>query len=427
MILVNRWQAVLFLKNGVDRYWRKLAPNAIADGEKAEIRGKLLANAFREPISPIALQIAVLISKMARFDVPKEWPELLPRLADGLRDADDLVQHRCLLVLHHTIKALASKRLAADRRLFHDMVEQMLPFAMRIWEAHHAAFVNVEDESRLAVPLEKATLAIKVLRKSIVHGLRKPHENAEAMNFMASLPAQTRIVLQFRRRFSPATHEALEKYAVLHMKLFTDLLDNHPFSFSPLLRSTLEFVCGVCFPQDASESLLFQRFTIYSLNLIKQVLLCAEYKLPKNPDNVKSDVAEGNRVKSEFFDENTTTEICARIIRDFMPLSQEDLSLWDADPEDYVCEDGGDSWRYSYRPCCESAFLAVFHEHRERLAPVLVRMARENSDPVPAHDLAAILRKDAVYNAVGHAAFDLYDEVSTNSFGLLYFFVLPSI
>ena len=94
-----------------------------------------------------------------------------------------------------------------------------------------------------------------------------------------------------------------------------------------------------------------------------------------------------------------------------MPLSGEDLQLWDSDPEGFVCEDGGDSWRYSYRPCCESAFLAVFHEHRRTLAPGLVEMATENSSPVAAGDLAAVMRKDAVYNAVGLAAFDLYDEV----------------
>ena len=29
-----RWLAVLYFKNGVDRYWRKTAPNAISEDEK---------------------------------------------------------------------------------------------------------------------------------------------------------------------------------------------------------------------------------------------------------------------------------------------------------------------------------------------------------------------------------------------------------
>ena len=50
------------------------------------------------------------IGKIARFDVPKDWPELLPALVQAVQVQDSLIQHRALLVLHHTIKALASKQ-----------------------------------------------------------------------------------------------------------------------------------------------------------------------------------------------------------------------------------------------------------------------------------------------------------------------------
>jgi len=47
--------------------------------------------------------------------------------------------------------------------------------------------------------------------------------------------------------------------------------------------------------------------------------------------------------------------------------------------------------------------------------PVIDFLLLTQSSVVVAHnDLAAILHKDAVYNAVGLAAFDLYDEVKTN-------------
>ncbi len=82
-----------------------------------------------------------------------------------------------------------------------------------------------------------------------------------------------------------------------------------------------------------------------------------------------------------------------------------------------VCEDGGDSWRYSYRPCCETLFLTVFHEHRTVLSPMIVEMAHASSGPVSPQDLRGLLHKDAIYNAVGLAAFDLYDEVSKNLIG----------
>ena len=77
-----------------------------------------------------------------RFDVPREWPSLLPALSNGIQSSDDLVQHRSLLILHHTIKSLASKRLAADRRVFHELVLQLLPYAIGIWQTHHSALMQ---------------------------------------------------------------------------------------------------------------------------------------------------------------------------------------------------------------------------------------------------------------------------------------------
>ena len=38
-------------------------------------------------------------------------------------------------------------------------------------------------------------------------------------------------------------------------------------------------------------------------------------------------------------------------------------------------------------------------------------MVRNTAGPVNSQDLRALLNKDAVYNAVGLAAFDLYDEI----------------
>lgn len=69
----------------------------------------------------IATQISVLIAKVARVDCPRQWPELIPTLVESVKVQDDLQQHRALLTLYHVTKTLASKRLAADRKLFYDV------------------------------------------------------------------------------------------------------------------------------------------------------------------------------------------------------------------------------------------------------------------------------------------------------------------
>ena len=53
-----------------------------------------------------------------RFDCPTNWPSLVPDLVSALKAPQPLIQHRSLLIFHHVIKALASKRLIEDKRTF---------------------------------------------------------------------------------------------------------------------------------------------------------------------------------------------------------------------------------------------------------------------------------------------------------------------
>lgn len=53
----------------------------------------------------------------------------------------------------------------------------------------------------------------------------------------------------------------------------------------------------------------------------------------------------------------------------------------------------------------------TFRHFRDILASVLVDLMWQHHQPVDPDNLPAILVKDAVYRAVGLAAFDLYDEV----------------
>ena len=70
----------------------------------------------------LALQLAVVIGKIARFDCPKQWPELLPVLIDAITTInDELRQQRILLSFYHVIKCLSTKSLAHDRKVFEEV------------------------------------------------------------------------------------------------------------------------------------------------------------------------------------------------------------------------------------------------------------------------------------------------------------------
>ena len=415
-IKIEKSKTIQKKQNTVFRYWRKNAPNGISEEEKVGLRAGLVKT-VGEPVNQIAVQLAVIVSKAARFDVPRDWPELLPALSSAVQDSNDTVQHRGLLFLHHTLKALASKRLAADRRAFHELASQMIGYMLGLWQGLHTAFLAQAGQGakEAEVTLQKAILSLKILRKLIIQGLKKPEDNTDAMSFVCSLFPEARTLLQVRKTVAPHLRENLEKYTVLHLKIWSDLLENHPFAFVQHINVALTFVCSLCFTEQG-DGLIFQRFTIFSLNLLKGVLLCMEYRPAKNVEDTREPgTLQAHAIKTEFFRIDTVSEICRRLVTTYLPLSADDLGLWDEDPEGYAFEEGGDSWRYSWRPCCETVFLTLFHEYREALAPALVAMVRENHAPVDPANLTAILAKDAIYNAVGLAAFDLYDEIDFDS------------
>lgn len=59
----------------------------------------------------------------------------------------------------------------------------------------------------------------------------------------------------------------------------------------------------------------------------------------------------------------------------------------------------------------ETLFVSLFNEFREVWIPVVLDMIRETNTMVAPNDMQGILKKDAVYNAVGLAAYHLYGEV----------------
>ncbi|XP_071449865.1 importin-11 [Hetaerina americana] len=409
-----RWLAVLYFKNGVDRYWRKTAPNAISEAEKSTLRQGLVSN-FREPVNQIAVQLAVLVSKVARFDCPREWPELVPTLLSAVRSEDQLVQHRVLLTLHHVVKTLSSKRLAGDRRLFEDLTRTVFTFVYELWHNHLETFLKLmsEDDSGMVSSLEKALLSLRILRKLTVHGFKRPHESVDAVTFLKVVFDRAKTMLECRKSLQNKSQspELCEKFIIHLTKVLADVLEHHPFSFIPFIRMTLEFSVYYIFTP-AGEGLLFERFVIQQLNLIKGILICIEYKPSKVVEVTKEPATvEAHQIKMAFFVPPTLTEMCHKLVTQYFPLTREELRLWDDNPEGFATDEGGESWKYSLRPCTQTLFVTIFHEYRDVLSPILLEMIRNNHDPVPPSDLEGILRKDAVYNAVGLAAFDLYDEV----------------
>ncbi|XP_072353063.1 importin-11 isoform X3 [Scyliorhinus torazame] len=409
-----RWLAVLYFKNGIDRYWRRIAPHALSEEEKSSLRAGLIAN-FNEPVNQIATQIGVLIAKVARLDCPRHWPELIPTLLESVKAQDDLHQHRALLTFYHVTKTLSSKKLVADKKLFQDLATGIHSFACSLWNHHTDTFLQqiCTGDTGAIHSLERTLLSLKVLRKLTVHGFMEPHKNLEVMEFLNAVFERLKQFLECRRQVNQENtcSEKLEKTIILFTKVLLDFLDYHPFSFISLIQRSLEFAVSYVFT-GAGEGVVFERFIVQCMNLIKMIVKNDAYKPAKNTEESKPETMEAHKIKIYFFSYSTLTEICRRLVSHYFLLTPEELSMWEEDPEGFAVEEAaGDSYKYSLRPCTEVLFLDIFHEYSQTLTPVLLEMVQNLHGPTNVDNTVGLVVKDAVYNAIGLAAYELFDSV----------------
>ncbi|XP_032260246.1 importin-11 isoform X3 [Phoca vitulina] len=289
-------------------------------------------------------------------------------------------------------------------------------FACSLWNHHTDTFlqhVSSGGEAAVLSSLERTLLSLKVLRKLTVNGFVEPHKNMEVMGFLHGIFDRLKQFLECSRNIGTdnVCRDRLEKTIILFTKVLLDFLDQHPFSFTPLIQRSLEFSVSYVFTE-VGEGVTFERFIVQCMNLIKMIVKNYAYKPSKNFEDSSPETLEAHKIKMAFFTYPTLTEICRRLVSHYFLLTEEELTMWEEDPEGFTVEEtGGDSWKYSLRPCTEVLFIDIFHEYNQTLTPVLLEMMQTLQGPTNVEDMNALLIKDAVYNAVGLAAYELFDSV----------------
>jgi hypothetical protein len=67
--------ALIYYKNGIERFWRKSQANSICQEEKQKIRAALVWLLFNEQSEKLSKLVCLSLAKIARIDFPTEWYE----------------------------------------------------------------------------------------------------------------------------------------------------------------------------------------------------------------------------------------------------------------------------------------------------------------------------------------------------------------
>ncbi|KAG6427666.1 hypothetical protein SASPL_111912 [Salvia splendens] len=438
-----RLMASVYFKNSVNRYWRNRRDSTgLSNDEKLHLRQKLLSH-LREENHQIARTLAVLISKMARIDYPKEWPHLLSVLAQELRSADTLTSHRIFLILFRILKELSTKRLTSDQRTFSEIASQFFDYSWDLWltdlqKILHGFFLLAQNSPELHqddmyLICERWFLCSKIIRQLIVSGFQSDSKSLQEVQPVKKVcPVMLNAVQSFLPYYSsfqekhPKFLEFLKKSCIKLMKISIAFQQRHPYSFGDqnVIRPVVYF-CLNKITNPEPDVLSFEGFLIQCMVMMKSVLECKEYKpfltgrvmddnwvsLQDVKKNVSSVVAA---FLASLLPSERVVLLCNILIRRYFVLTAGDVEEWYQNPESFYHEQDSILWSERLRPCAEALYIVLF-ENNSQVGPVVVSILQEAMNGCPSSVTEInpqLLLKDAAYGAAAYVYYELSNYLS---------------
>ncbi|EXJ95755.1 hypothetical protein A1O1_00879 [Capronia coronata CBS 617.96] len=437
-----RFQAIIQLKNGIDKYWRKTSSNAIDKHEKEQIRTKAIEAGDREPVPALALQNALMLAKIVRYEFPQDWPDVITVITQQLRVANQdpsagLYTSNILTITLQIIKELASGRLQRTKKSLQQVSLELL-------EVLGTLYMNLVARAQLdsAQPdlpsARNSHSALKTLRRLLVVGFESPHREQHVQQFWQLLQTHQQLFWTAYNGNPPAEVQAmLLKHLLQLAKLYLDMARSHPASFVLLgcmdilnhswnivsrsdAKSALagSFDWEVYRNGDADEESPNEKLSLKALLLFRACMKMVfnpvqtfKYQTPQDKEDRKNAV---DYVKNTVLTQDFVIRLMEILVTQYFVLRPSDLREWEQEPDEWERreEEIADAWEFSIRSCSEKLFLDLVINYKELLVPQLLQVFYQYANTSNTN----VLLKDSLYSAVGIAAACLEDVLDFNTF-----------
>jgi hypothetical protein len=436
-----RFQAIIQLKNGIDKHWRKTSINPITKAEKEQIRSRSIEAGVREPVSALALQNALMLAKIVRYEFPHDWPDVIKVIIQHLQAAgedagDSLYVSNILTITLQIIKELASARLQRTKKSLQDVSLELLQALGTLyiclvarWQSNHSEMVSLVGSHS----------ALKTLRRLVVAGFERPHRDDAVKEFWSLLQThQKSFWAVYTQDVSEEFRSMLLKHLLQLSKLYLDMARNHPASFVLLgcmdilnrswtiigqgytKQSLLQgnFDWKVYRNGDRNEESPMEKLCLKALLLFRACLKMVfnpvqtfKYVTPEDKKDRKDAV---DYIKNSVLTEDFVIQLMELLVTQYFVLRPSDLRDWEEEPDEWERreEEIADAWEFSIRSCSEKLFLDLVINFKELLVPRLLEVFQRyattsNTD---------VLLKDSLYSAIGIAAACMEDVLDFNTF-----------
>ncbi|KAL2826828.1 armadillo-type protein [Aspergillus cavernicola] len=442
--LEARYLAIIQLKNGIDKYWRKTAPHAMKKDEKEQIKVRALQAGVVEPAPLLALHNALAIAKMMRHEYPQDWPGGISAVIALLRSSTQPGTHplqlpRTLVILLQIIKELSTARLQRTRQSLQSAVPEILHVLGSIYVEKVNTWVSSLEQGNIGATelpetMEQSLIALKVIRRLVIVGYEHPNRDKDAQEFWLLTHSQ------FSRLFGlingsvslpEDAQKSVEKHLLQLSKLHVEMAKDRASSFPllpdsiPLVQSywTLVVKLGENYSElgadgESEGKTFLEKIGLRALLLLRACSKIAFYPAQTFKYQTAQDKEEKKQaielIKSRLFTHDFVIHVMELLVTQFFRFRKNDFQEWEADPEEWERkeEDVAEAWEFSIRSCSEKLFLDLVIHFKDLLVPRLLSVFYSYATP----DNRDVLLKDSLYSAIGLAAACLEKHLDFSSF-----------
>ena len=258
---------------------RKTATNAIGKDERSIIRLRCIESGVNEPNHLLALQNALTVAKIVRFEYPQDWydiplcslklccfdlfsftqmsgmlihvrPDAITSIINHLRLASQPRARTSnlpstLLILLHVVKELATGRLQRMKENLQSLAPEMVQvlgdiYIDRVYRWKVFAREGGDDEGGALNDIEQSLLVIRVLRRLVIAGYEYPNRHTEVQELWKIIAAQTmdmHHILRESHSLNSNTKCLIEKHLVQIAKFHLEMATKHPRGYALLPES----------------------------------------------------------------------------------------------------------------------------------------------------------------------------------------------
>ncbi|KAI2604675.1 ARM repeat-containing protein [Hypoxylon sp. NC1633] len=447
-----RFQAIIQLKNGIDRHWRHQSiASCISEKSRQAIRERLFQGTVKESDRQLATHNALIIAKVVRVDFPNMWRTPMTDLTKLLRetkDGDQLELSGALTILLRIVKELATARLQRSQTTLQQAAPELVHVLGEIYDAKTSEWISFlnngrEDDyydhegDRILLMMENSLDALKILRRLLLVGYKEPHKDNSVQQVWSFSQVQFAQFLGFihsnSKKLLSYSH-VLGKHLVQFTKLHIEMAEMHPASFAALPNSldlvraywdlTTRFaevynksdglrqetsLSGQ--PRSKVEGPILERLALKGLLLVRACLKMVHHTTQtiryRSPSTVQEHQELIDHLKKDLFKDELIIQMTNILITHFFIFRQADLEAWDEEPQEWEQqeESQGNAYEWEVRPCAEKLFLDLLLHYKKLLLPPLLSYF----DTVQ-NQQADIVSREAVYTAMGLSAAVVFDD-----------------